>query len=143
MARGAREVKRRLTSLVGDITSKKSYAAATAAAIVIQSEAALRTPVDTSYLINSQFRRVIVNPDGAQAFIGYTAAYALAVHEASGKLKGQPRADFGKTREGVAFGGGTGQGNYWDPAGEPKFLENAARESTKVIDSVVKKALEL
>lgn len=129
MARGAREVKRRLTALIGDISKQKSYAAATAAAIVIQGEAAVRTPVDTSYLINSQFRRVESTGHGAQAFIGYTAQYALTVHEASGKLKGQPRPD--------------GNGNYWDPAGEPGFLETAARDSRAAIDTVVKKAMGL
>jgi len=132
MARGAREVKRRLTSLVGDITSKKSYAAATAAAIVIQGEAALRTPIDTSYLINSQFRRVSVTEKGAQAFIGYTAAYALSVHEGSLRNKGKPRDPNDPSR-----------GNVWDPAGQPGFLENAARDSTAVIDSVVTKAMQL
>lgn len=132
MAKGAREVKRRLTALIGDISQKKSYAAATAAAIVIQGEAAVRTPVDTSNLINSQFRRVTSNAHGAQAFIGYTAAYAFSVHEGSLRNKGKPRDPNDPSR-----------GNVWDPAGEPGFLENAALESRPAIDSVVKKAMGL
>lgn len=132
MARGAREVKRRLTSLVGEISRQRSYAAATAAAIVIQGEAAVRTPVDTSYLINSQFRRIVSRDTGAQAFIGYTAIYALSVHEASGTGRGQPRDPNDPSR-----------GNVWDPGGEPGFLENAARASRPVIDNVVRRALEL
>jgi len=132
MARGAREVKRRLTALIGDISKQKSYAAATAAAIVIQGEAAVRTPVDTSYLINSQFRRVESTGHGAQAFIGYTAQYALTVHEASGSFKGQPRDPADPSR-----------GNFWDPAGEPGFLETAARDSRAAIDDVIKKAMGL
>ena len=49
--------------------------------------------------------------------VGYTAAYALYVHESVGMvLKGQPRP--GKNR-----------GNFWDPAGrgQAKFLEEPAR----------------
>lgn len=60
-----------------------------------------------------------------------------------GKLKGQPRAHFGKTRDGTEFGGGTGKGNYWDPHGEPQFLKKGFDEERDAIDAVIKKELSL
>ncbi len=65
--------------------------------------------------------------------VGYKAKYALNVHEMTKMtLKGKPRADFGKTKAGVSFGGGTGKGKYWDPQGkaQAKFLEAPARDKT-------------
>ena len=89
------------------------------------------TPIDTGNLINSGYRNVRPLPDGYEGTVGYTAKYAEWVHEMPGTLKGQPREDFGRTSRysdfgpviPVAFGGGTGIGNYWDPNAEPKFLE--------------------
>ena len=55
--------------------------------------------------------------DSGSVIVGFTAAYALFVHEnMEMKLKGQPRTG--------------GRGNYWDPQGiaGPKFLEGPARE---------------
>lgn len=51
--------------------------------------------------------------------VGYTANYALWVHESPGTLKGKPRgAKKGSKR-------GKYRGHYWDPQGraQPKFLE--------------------
>lgn len=79
-------------------------------------------PIDTGFLVNSEYRKVKEFLGGYEGEIGYGAFYAPYVHDAPGTLKGQPRADFGKTREGISFGGGTGQGEYWGPDGEPGFL---------------------
>lgn len=99
--------------------------------------AAAITPIDTSNLINSQYRQLQKIPNGYEARVGYSANYAAAVSQMKGKLKGQPREDFGKTRSGVSFGGGTGKGRYWDPNAEPDFLrkgfENAAPEIQEII----------
>lgn len=62
--------------------------------------------------------------------VGYTAAYALAVHEKiEMKLAGQPRKPPGK-------------GLYWDPQGraQAKFLEGPARElnSSGVLGQIVR-----
>jgi hypothetical protein len=77
------------------------------------------------------------------AVVGYTANYAVQVHEAPMTLKGKPRAHFGKTKKGVAFGGGTGKGRYWDPQGraQNKFLEQPWRENQEHIRGLVKKTL--
>ena len=71
--------------------------------------------------------------------VGYTAAYALYVHEAVAmKLKGKPRS----VRRGKKKGS---RGKYWDPQGraQAKFLEEPARtmegELGRVVQAVYKK----
>lgn len=98
------------------------------------------TPVDTSNLLNSRYQPQVTATKGKiSGVVGYTAEYAAWVHEMSGKLKGQPRADFGKTRDGVAFGGGTGKGNYWDPHGKPRFLAEAFEEIKPDIPTILQR----
>lgn len=54
----------------------------TQALILGASEASVLTPIDTSTLINSQFRHVRVMTDGQViGTVGYTAEYAMAVHD--------------------------------------------------------------
>ena len=103
--------------------------AAHVAGSIIGGYASLMTPVDTSNLINSQYRTVTKEGKRVVAAIGYTAKYAAAAHNATGKLKGKPRR--------------TGRGNYWDPDAEPKFLEKAATENMDEINSAVMKAMKL
>lgn len=57
---------------------------------------------------------------------GYTASYAVYVHEAPMTLKGQKRP---KPRKGL----------YWDPQGRAtnKFLEKAARENITQVNSII------
>lgn len=99
------------------------------------------TPIDTTNLFNSQYAPQISHSNGkTKGRVGYTAHYAKAVHEAPGKLKGQPRADFGVTREGVTFGGGTGRGNYWDPNAEPGFLRKGFNQIKPAIPAILKEA---
>lgn len=67
---------------------------------------------------------------GATAIVGYTAAYALWVHESIGMvLAGKPRPK--------------GRGNYWDPQGrgQAKFLEQPARTEGKTIARIVREAI--
>lgn len=67
----------------------------------------------------------------SSVIVGYTAAYALYVHEnLEMKLKGEPRKHK--------------RSNYWDPAGiaQPKFLEQPAREEAKRIGAIIREALE-
>lgn len=106
--------------------------------------AALLTPVDTSTLINSQYKKQKPIPSGMKGMIGYTASYAAAVHAMLGKLKGQPRAHFGKTRAGQEFGGGTGKGSYWDPGAEPEFLKKGfERDGINDIKSIIKRGYKI
>jgi ABC-type sulfate/molybdate transport systems ATPase subunit len=65
--------------------------------------------------------------------VGYTAKYALAVHEKVGMiLKGQSRKS------------GSGKGKYWDPQGKAKakFLEDPARTERKEIARVIQQAMQ-
>lgn len=81
-------------------------------------------PIDTSFLINSQYRKVEQTATGYAGEIGYGAKYAAAVHNASGKLKGQPRP---KNR-----------GVYWGPSGEPKFLEKGVDDTTPQLNQILR-----
>lgn len=121
------KIKRQLREQIKEI-SKDAATAAYEIAITAEAYAVSDTPRDTGALINGYYVNVEENPDGAHATVGNTARYAFWVHEMPGTLKGQPREHFGKTREGVAFGGGTGKGCYWDPDADPKFLERALND---------------
>lgn len=143
-AKGIREAKRNTRRMAGRITGELSERTMTEVLITAQGFATLMTPADTGNLRNSQYRILRRYNGGTKGQIGYTANYAAAVHNASGKLKGQPRAHFGKTRAGVEFGGGTGKGNYWDPAGEPGFLTKAFEGSNlAAIDAVVRRGMKI
>lgn len=138
---GLSSARRFTTTLVANVTERRAERAVTVALIIGQGGAAALTPIDTSFLINSQFRRITRKPGGGYSgMVGYTARYAAAVHGMSGKLKGQPREHFGVTREGVQFGGGTGVGNYWDPDAEPMFLTKGFERNLRAIDEQVRRA---
>ena len=60
--------------------------------------------------------------------VGYTAAYALYVHEnIEMRGKGLPRP--------------SGIGNYWDPNGQAKYLEEPARTLSKTLGKIVANGL--
>ena len=131
-AKGIQRVKLNIRKAVTDIAGRRTENAIHAFLSTGANQSMLLVPIDTGTLINS-----LTKPDiehhakKVVGRVGYTASYAAAVHKAPGTLKGQPRADFGRTSNHsdagpmrpVAFGGGTGKGNYWDPNAEPRFLE--------------------
>lgn len=136
-------VKAKTQQLAYRITESKAPRALTVAATIGQAYSQMLTPVDTGNLFGSMFRRMKNSQHGWKCTVGYTAEYAHAVHEASGKLKGQPRRNFGKTKDGIEFGGGTGKGNYWDPDAEPGFLRKGFANHRAEIDDAVRRALTL
>ncbi len=74
--------------------------------------------------------RVSKRKDDVAVLVGYTAAYALFVHESiEMKLKGQKRPKPHK-------------GRFWDPQGraQAKFLEAPARENRKQYAEIIKTA---
>jgi len=76
-----------------------------------------------------RLERKSLQKDDVEIIVGYTANYALPVHEKIGmKLKGQQRR------------GGTKKGKYWDPQGraQPKFLETPAREMRSQLVNIVR-----
>jgi len=111
-----------------------------ASAAFIKGEAQSRTPVDDGILRNSAFFRSfrVGRQRGPFAVIGYTAEYAPWVHEMPETLRGQPRSDFGRTRAGQSFGGGSGKGFYWD-GGENQFLAKAVVENIPSIFNMIVK----
>lgn len=133
---GQKEVLERFKLKMDEIKGVQTEAAITTILIQISTNTAPMVPIDTSNLINSEFRRTMQTTTGWSGEIGYGAEYALAVHNAPGTLKGEPREDFGMTSNRSefgpvipkAFGGGTGTGNYWDPDAEPRFLEKGAKQ---------------
>lgn len=139
--KGIQRVKTRFKAVVSEIDGPRTEKALH---MILSEGAALAktmTPMDTGNLLNSQTRPEIRQSGGKSiGTVSYTARYAAAVHSAPGKLKGQPRADFGRTGAGVAFGGGTGKGNYWDPHAEPGFLTKGFEEIKPAIPAILKAA---
>ena len=140
--RSGANVRKALRNLMDDITGPKSEKVITQALIVGGTYADLLTPIDTGNLLRSRFREVVKSGNGWVGRYGYTAAYAAAVHGMSGKLDGQPRGHFGKTKAGQEFGGGTGKGNYWDPNAEPEFLTKGfERDGLEKIRQIIIKGM--
>jgi hypothetical protein len=138
--KGIERVKRGFRIAVKEIGEGKTERAVYETLSQGSAMAAQMTPIDSSNLVNSQYAPQIDVKEGkVSGSVGYTASYAAAVHEASGKLKGKPRADFGKTRAGVAFGGGTGNGNYWDPNAEPRFLTKGFDQIKGAVPAILKR----
>lgn len=130
--RGVRQAQQNLNKLIDDIQGRKAVRAIKSALLIISTDAALLTPIGkTSVLINSQYQELNVNGTRLTGRIGYSANYAVFVHEASGVLKGRPRPQ------------SQGGGSYWDPNGEPKFLEKAAEKTRDQVDSVIRKEMAL
>lgn len=79
--KGIRQAQQNLNALIGDIQGRKAARAIQSALIIGSSRAALYTPIDTSTLINSQFREMIINGTRVVGRVGYTASYAAYVHD--------------------------------------------------------------
>ncbi|HEM8703661.1 TPA: HK97 gp10 family phage protein [Enterobacter kobei] len=81
--KGISQAKKNLNALVGDIQGRNVVRAMQSALIIGGSQAALYTPIDTSTLINSQFREITVNGNRVTGRVGYSANYAAYVHDPS------------------------------------------------------------
>lgn len=81
--KGISQAKKNLNALVGDIQGRKVVRAMQSALIIGGSQAALYTPIDTSTLINSQFREITVSGNRVTGRVGYSANYAAYVHDPS------------------------------------------------------------
>lgn len=128
--KGLDAAKKQTEQIVGRITGVMSERTVTEVLIIGQGYASALTPVDTSTLINSQFRRVENGPNGVRGMVGYTAAYAAAVNAAKGTLAGQPRPG--------------NRGVYWAPDGEPDFLRKGFERDGKTdIEAAVHRGMKL
>ncbi len=78
---GITQAQKNLNALIGDIQGRKVVRAVQSALIIGSSQAALYTPIDTSTLLNSQFRDITVNGNRVTGRVGYSANYAMYVHD--------------------------------------------------------------
>lgn len=127
--KGITEAKRNTRRLIGKIEGELSESTLTDVLRIGQGYATLMTPVDTANLRNSQYRHIQKSADGLHGRVGYTAAYAAAVHDAPGTLRGEPRAN--------------GNGNYWDDEGEPGFLDKAFVEGRSDMKAAIRRGMRL
>ncbi|MGM1347654.1 HK97 gp10 family phage protein [Serratia liquefaciens] len=127
--KGVKAAQRRLDAVVEDVRTRKAVRAIKSAMFIIGAESALMTPMDTGTLVNSQFQETMINGTRITGRIGYSANYAVYVHNASGIMKGLPRPN--------------NRGNYWDTSGEPKFLTKAAERTRRQVDEIIRKEMKL
>lgn len=117
--RGIREAKANLNRIVGDIQGRKVVRALQSALIIGSSQAALYTPIDTSTLINSQFREITTNGTRVTGRVGYSANYAVWVHDPN-----IPQ-------------------NFRRATARKEFLTKGFEDTRSQIDAVIKKELSL
>ena len=134
-------LKRRLREEINEI-NRDASAAAYAIGVSVEGYAKLLTPADTGALVNGYYVEVSHDSEGAHCEVGNMLRYAKWVHDMPGTLKGQPRENFGRTSDGVEFGGGTGEGCYWDPNAEPEFLRKALEDNRAEYMEIAKRYLQ-
>lgn len=134
--RGLKEVRQSIRKAFVDISGPRAEKTLTEVLQTAAGFAANMTPIDTSNLINSQYRKITAYGTRVVGAIGYTAAYAAAVHDAPGTLLGTntPRSTSDPSR-----------GNVWDKDGEPEFLRKAFEDSDAraAIDAVVARGMKI
>lgn len=85
--KGLTAARRNTKKLMADTSQRRVFRAITKVLITGAGFAAIKTPVDTSFLINGQYRTVTKAGDGYKGLIGYTAAYAAAVHDPANRQR--------------------------------------------------------
>lgn len=132
ITRDAETIKKALR-LRKDELGEKFSRGLTRAALILKRESQNRVPVDFGLLKASAFVRSRGKGIDRKVRVGYTAPYALAVHESVGMvLRGKPRP------KGHV-------GNYWDPApqAQAKFLEQPSRDTAirKTMYSAIRESM--
>lgn len=133
---GLEDVRRALLNEARKITEVRARKTVTEVLIQAAGYAATMTPIDTSNLINSQYRVVKISEDSVSGMLGYTAAYAAAVHDAAGTYKGRNIMRDKKD---------PGRGVFWAPDGEPQFLRKAFEQADSIrdIEAIVKRNMQI
>ncbi|QLB40799.1 HK97 gp10 family phage protein [Mannheimia pernigra] len=117
--KGIKQTKRQLRQLIGDIHATKATRAMYRILNAVAPLAAYYTPVDTSTLINSQFTEMELNGTRLTGRIGYSANYAVYVHD--------PRV----------------KQNFRKSSAKKQFLTAALKESQSSIQAIIKEELSL
>lgn len=122
---GGKKLKKSIGKFFDDVHSNKTEAAVYEILQAGAADAQTRTPRDTGFLSQSQYQpQIEVTAKGVHGEIGYTAAYAAAVHDMPGTLMGEDRAN--------------GNGKYWSPNAEPEFLEKGFEAIEPSIPAILK-----
>jgi len=79
--RGVAQAKANLDALIADVQGRKVVRAIQSAMLIGSTQASLYTPIDTSTLLNSQFRELNANGTRVTGRVGYSANYAVYVHD--------------------------------------------------------------
>ncbi|WP_436879553.1 HK97 gp10 family phage protein [Escherichia coli] len=79
--RGAARVERNIDRILNDIQGRKIIRALQSAMIIGSARAAIYTPIDTSALLNSQFREIVADGSVITGRVGYSTNYAVYVHD--------------------------------------------------------------
>ncbi|MBZ6561968.1 HK97 gp10 family phage protein [Klebsiella michiganensis] len=117
--RGIRQAKANLDRIIKDVQGRKVVRALQSALLIGSAQAAIYTAIDTSTLINSQFREIIVNGVRITGRAGYTANYAVFVHDPEVKQ------------------------NFRRATARKEFLTKGFEDARSQIDAAVKKELSL
>lgn len=136
--RGMREAKANLDLLLKDITGRKAVRGIQSALLILGAASAKEVPRDTSTLLNSQFREIDFKGTRITGRVGYSANYAVYVHEAPGKYLNT------QTDRPVKRGETPGsRGVIWGPNGNPKFLYWPAVDNQGAMYDAFRKEMEL
>ena len=117
--RGIRQAKANLDRIIKDVQGRKVVRALQSAMLIGSAQAALYTPLDTSTLINSQFREITANGVRVTGRVGYTASYAVFVHDPEVKQ------------------------TFRRASAQKEFLTKGFEDTRSQIDAAVKKELSL
>lgn len=136
--KGIRQVSRNINRAIDNIQEKRGVRAIYSALFIIGAASAKEVPRDTSTLVNSQFRDVVMIGTRITGKIGYSAEYAAYVHEAPGKYL------YTQTDRPVDAGQAPGsRGVIWGPNGNPKFLYWPARDSEGDVRAAILREMSL
>lgn len=117
--RGIRQAKVNLGRIINDVQGRKVVRALQSAMLIGSAQASLYTPIDTSTLINSQFREITASGVRVTGRVGYSANYAVFVHDPEVKQ------------------------NFRRSTAQKEFLTKGFGDARSQIDAVVRKELRL
>ena len=117
--KGVSKAVKNLDAIINTITGRKIVRSLQSAMIIGSSQSALYTPIDTSYLLNSQFREIVVNGTRFTGRVGYTANYAAYVHDPANVQ------------------------NFRRPTAEKEFLTKGFEDTQSLIDKTVAQEMSL